>query len=176
MNFKKFFFGQKDLLSIGFSNIIGSGISAVFWFYLATLISPEEYGQIHYFLGIAAMGQLFSLIATPNALTVYVAKNIKIHSTLFFISLLTGILSAIVIFLLFFRFDASFLVLGYIIFELVNGFLLGKKLFSTYSKFFLTQKILTVIFGLGFYTLFGFEGVIYGLVLSYVPYSWVCIK
>ena len=176
MNFKKFIFGQKDLLSIGFSNIIGSGISAVFWFYLATLINPEEYGQIHYFLGIAAMGQLFSLIATPNALTVYVAKNIKIHSTLFFISLLTGILSAIVIFLLFFRFDASFLVLGYIIFELVNGFLLGKKLFSTYSKFFLTQKILTVIFGLGFYTLFGFEGVIYGLVLSYVPYLWVFIK
>jgi len=176
MNFKKNFSSQKDLLSIGFSNIVGSGISAIFWFYLATLINPEEYGQIHYFLGIAAMGQLFSLIATPNALTVYVAKNIKIHSTLFFISLLTGTLSAIIIFLIFFRFDASFLVLGYIIFELVNGFLLGKKLFSTYSKFFLTQKILTVIFGLGFFALFGFDGIIYGLVLSYIPYLWIFIK
>ena len=122
------------------------------------------------------MGQLFALIATPNAITVYVAKNIKIHSTLFFISILTGILSAIVIFALFFRFDASFLILGYIIFELVNGLLLGKKLFSTYSKFFLTQKILTLIFGLGFFTLFGFEGVIYGLILSYIPYIWVFIK
>ena len=157
MNFKKILFGQKDLMSIGFANIFGSGISAIFWFYLATLINPEEYGQIHYFLGIAAMGQLFSLIATPNAITVYVAKNIKIHSTLFFISILAGILSSVVIFFLFFRFDASILVLGYIIFELVNGFLLGKKLFSTYSKFFISQKILTVILGLGFYTLFGFE-------------------
>ena len=123
MNFKKILFGQKDLMSIGFANILGSAISSIFWFYLATLIDPNEYGQIHYFLGIAAMGQLFALIATPNAITVYVAKNIKIHSTLFFISILTGILSAIVIFALFFRFDASFLILGYIIFELVNGLL-----------------------------------------------------
>ena len=100
----------------------------------------------------------------------------EIHSTLFFISILAGILSSVVIFFLFFRFDASILVLGYIIFELVNGFLLGKKLFSTYSKFFISQKILTVILGLGFYTLFGFEGIIYGLVLSYVPYIWILIK
>ena len=166
MNFKKFLFGQKDIMSIGFANILGSGISAIFWFFLATLINPEEYGQIHYFLGIAGMGQLLSLVATPNAITVYVAKNIKIHSTLFFISLLAGGLSSIVIFLLFFRLDTSLLVLGYIIFELMNGFLLGRKLFSTYSKFFLSQKILTVIFGLGFYSLFGFDGVIYGLVLN----------
>ncbi len=176
MNLKKLFFGNKDLMSIGFANIFGSGISAIFWFYLATLIQPEEYGQIHYFLGIAAMGQLFSLIATPNAITVYVAKNIKIHSTLFLISILAGILSSIVIFFLFFRFDASILVLAYIMFELVNGFLLGKKLFSTYSKFFISQKILTVILGLGFFALFGFEGIIYGLTLSYVPYIWIFFK
>ena len=176
MNFKKILFGQKDLMSIGFANLLGTGIGAIFWFYLATLVSPDEYGQIHYFLGIAAMGQLFSLIATPNAVTVYVAKNIKIHSTLFFISLLAGTISSIIIFLIFFRFDVSLLVLCYIIFEFVNGFLLGKKIFSTYSKFFLAQKILTVIFGLGFYFLFGFEWIILGLSLSFIPYIWIIVK
>ena len=176
MNFKKILFGQKDLMSIGFANLLGTGIGAIFWFYLATLVSPDEYGQIHYFLGIAAMGQLFSLIATPNAVTVYVAKNIKIHSTLFFISFLAGIISSIIIFLIFFRFDVSLLVLCYIIFEFVNGFLLGKKIFSTYSKFFLAQKILTVIFGLGFYFLFGFEWIILGLSLSFIPYIWIIVK
>ena len=176
MNFKKILFGQKDLMSIGFANLLGTGIGAIFWFYLATLVSPDEYGQIHYFLGIAAMGQLFSLIATPNAVTVYVAKNIKIHSTLFFISFLAGIISSIIIFLIFFRFDVSLLVLCYIIFEFANGFLLGKKIFSTYSKFFLAQKILTVIFGLGFFFLFGFEWIILGLSLSFIPYIWIIVK
>ena len=176
MNFKKILFGQKDLMSIGFANLLGTCIGAIFWFYLATLVSPDEYGQIHYFLGIAAMGQLFSLIATPNAVTVYVAKNIKIHSTLFFISFLAGIISSIIIFLIFFRFDVSLLVLCYIIFEFANGFLLGKKIFSTYSKFFLAQKILTVIFGLGFFFLFGFEWIILGLSLSFIPYIWIIVK
>jgi len=176
MNFKEKIFGHKDLMSIGTANLFGSGISAIFWFSLASLINPEEYGQIHYFLAIAGMAQLLSLISTTNALQVYVAKNIKIHSTLFFISIITGIVSSLVVFLFFSRTDTSLLVLGYIIFELSNGFLLGKKLFSNYAKFFLTQKILTVIFGLGLYFTFGVDGIIFGLVLSYVPYIWILVN
>jgi O-antigen/teichoic acid export membrane protein len=176
MNFKEKIFGHKDLLSIGTANLFGSGISAIFWFSLASLINPEEYGKIHYFLGIAGMAQLLSLISTTNALQVYVAKNIKIHSTLFFISIIAGIVSSLVVFLFFSRTDTSLLVLGYIIFELSNGFLLGKKLFSNYAKFFLTQKILTVIFGLGLYFTIGVDGIIFGLVLSYVPYIWILVN
>jgi len=176
MNFKEKIFGHKDLVSIGSANLFGSGISAIFWFSLASLINPEEYGQIHYFLAIAGMAQLLSLISTTNALQVYVAKNIKIHSTLFFISIIAGIVSSLVVFLFFSRTDTSLLVLGYIIFELSNGFLLGKKLFSNYAKFFLTQKILTVIFGFGLYFTFGVDGIIFGLVLSYVPYIWILVN
>ena len=176
MNFRERLFGQKDILSIGFANLFGSGITAIFWFYIASLLGPAEYGQIHYFLAIAGMAQLVSLFATPNAITVYVAKNIRIHSTLFFISIIAGIVSSLVVFLFFSRTDTSLLVLGYIIFELSNGFLLGKKLFSNYAKFFLTQKILTVIFGLGLYFTFGVDGIIFGLVLSYVPYIWILVN
>ena len=176
MNFRERLFGQKDILSIGFANLFGSGITAIFWFYIASLLGPAEYGQIHYFLAIAGMAQLVSLFATPNAITVYVAKNIRIHSTLFFISIIVGIVSSLVVFLFFSRTDTSLLVLGYIIFELSNGFLLGKKLFSNYAKFFLTQKILTVIFGFGLYFTFGVDGVIFGLVLSYVPYIWILVN
>jgi len=176
MNFKEKIFGHKDLVSIGSANLLGNGISAIFWFSLASLINPEEYGQIHYFLAIAGMAQLLSLISTTNALQVYVAKNIKIHSTLFFISIIAGIVSSLVVFLFFSRTDTSLLVLGYIIFELSNGFLLGKKLFSNYAKFFLTQKILTVVFGLGLYFTFGVDGIIFGLVLSYVPYIWILVN
>ena len=176
MNFKEKIFVHKDLVSIGSANLLGNGISAIFWFSLASLINPEEYGQIHYFLAIAGMAQLLSLISTTNALQVYVAKNIKIHSTLFFISIIAGIVSSLVVFLFFSRTDTSLLVLGYIIFELSNGFLLGKKLFSNYAKFFLTQKILTVIFGFGLYFTFGVDGIIFGLVLSYVPYIWILVN
>ena len=170
-NFKKKIIGQKDLASIGFANIVGSGISAIFWLYLASVIEPIEYGEIHYFIAIAAFAQIISLVGSSNVLTVYTAKKIKIQATFFFISLLVAVVSAIVIIVIFFRFDAGLLVLCYVIFEMVNAVLLGRKAYTEYSKYFLTQKILMVVFGIGFYYLIGFDGILYGLVLSFVPYT-----
>ena len=90
--------GEKDLASIGIANIIGSGIAALFWFYIASIINPEEYGEIHYYLGITGIAQLFSLVATSNVFTVYTAKNIKIQSTLILICLGTSLVSAIILY------------------------------------------------------------------------------
>ena len=170
-NFKKKIIGQKDLASVGFANIVGSGISAIFWLYLASIIEPTKYGEIHYFIAIAAFAQIISLIGSSNVLTVYTAKKIKIQATLFFISLLIAVVSTIVIIVIFFRFDAGLLVLGYVIFEMINAVLLGRKNYIEYSKYFLTQKILMLVFGIGFYYLIGFDGILYGLVLSFVPYT-----
>ena len=172
-NIKGIVTGQKDLASIGFANLVGSGLGAIFWFYLASQIPPSDYGIIHYFLGIAGMAQLVSLISAPNTITVYTAKKVKIESTLFAISILGGIISSIIVFILFERIDVSFLILGYITFELVNATLIGKKLFNKYAKFFLIQKILTLVLGIGFYYIFGFEGVISALVLSFIPTVWI---
>ena len=144
-NFKKKIIQQKDLASIGFANITGSGISAVFWLYIASVIDPGEYGEIHYFIAIAALAQIISLIGSSNVLTVYTAKKIKIQATLFFISILVAITSAVIIIIIFSRLDAALLVLGYIIFEMVNAVLLGKKAYTEYSKYFLSQKILMLV-------------------------------
>ena len=65
----------KGISTIGLSNIVGTGISATFWLFIASSIGPEQYGEIHYFLGIAGIGQIFSLIATSNTMTVYSAKK-----------------------------------------------------------------------------------------------------
>jgi len=169
--FKNKIIGQKNLASIGFANIIGTGISAIFWLYLASVIEPAEYGEIHYFIAIAGLGQIISLIGSSNVLTVYTAKKIKIQATLFSISLLVAVVSAIVITVIFFRFDVGLLVLGYVIFELVNAVLLGRKAYTKYSKYFLTQKTLMVVLGIGFYYLIGFDGILYGFVLSFMPYT-----
>ena len=175
-NIKEKIIGQQDLAAIGFANLIGTGLAAIFWFYLASVINPDNYGEIHYFLGIAGMAQMISLVSTANVMTVYTAKNIKIQSTLFFLTICAGIISSIIVFILFERIDVSLLILGYIIFELVNGVLIGQKLFKRYAKFFLIQKILTLVLGITFYFAFGFEGVIFALVLSYVPSIWIIIS
>jgi O-antigen/teichoic acid export membrane protein len=166
----------KSLTSIGTADIIGSGIAAGFWFYLAILISPESYGELHYLLSIAGIVSYLTLIGSQNTITVYVAKKIQIQSTFNFISLISAIFGFIILFLIFDRIDIGFLVIGYTINNLVIGELFGKKEYKSYLKYILIQKISTPIFGISFFLGFGVDGVIYGLAITYTAFYYRIIK
>lgn len=161
---------QKGLISIGLADFLGTGITAIFWFYLASIIEPEKYGEIFYFLGIAGIATSIALLGTQNTITVFVAKKIKIQSALYFISVINGIVISFVIMIVFSKIDISFMILAYIINTLAIGDLLGRASFVSYTRYFLLQKILTLILGIGFYYLFGYEGIIFALALSYTGY------
>lgn len=170
------FSGIRDLTSVGFADVIGTGIAGIFWFYLATLIDAGQYGEINYFLGIASLAQILCLYGNQNTITVYIAKNIKIQTTFYLISLIAGSISTILIFGIFHRVDSAVLVFGYIISVLAIATLLGKKLYSKYSKYVLIQKVLTLILGIGFYFNFGVDGIIYALALSHIPFALIIFQ
>lgn len=161
----------RSLVTVGMSDVIGNGISAVFWFYLATLIEPEGYGELSYFIGIAGIISYITLIGSQSTITVYTAKGVNLQSTFYFLSLIGGTISFIVVGFIFHRLDVGLLVFGYIINNLVIGEILGRRLYNSYSKYMLLQKILTVFLGILFYYIFGINGVIYGLALSYIVFT-----
>ena len=165
----------KDIISIGSADIVGLGISAVFWFYLATQIIPSEYGEIHYFIGIATIGSAFSLIGTQHTITVYTAKKNNVVSTLFFVSLICSIGAGIVIFILVNRIDVSILAILIIFFTLGVGTCLGQKNYKKYATYFIIQRILMVTFGLISYFSFGVEGILFGIAASYLVYTKLII-
>ena len=166
----------KNIVSVGVADTIGVGLGAIFWLYMATLLDTEQYGEIHYFLGMAGLAFAISLIGTQNTITVFTAKNIRIEPTLYFITLIATSASAILLILIFYRLDVSLIIFGFIINELSIGYLLGKKIYTDYLKYVLTQRILTVSLGIGFYFLFGIEGIIYGLALSYIHFIIIFYK
>ena len=168
--------GKKGLLSIGFADIVGSAISGLFWLYIASQLNPDVFGELIYFISIAGLAQMVSLIGSSNALTVYTAKNVKIQSTLFVISILAAAISLAIITIFLNRIDAGLLAVGFVVFSLVNSVILGKKLFIKYSKLVLSQKILTLILGIGLYFVFDVYGIIYGLALSYIPHLVIFVK
>ena len=175
-NIKDRIIRKKGLLSIGFADIVGSAISGLFWLYIASQVNPDVFGELIYFISIAGLAQLVSLIGSSNALTVYTAKNVKIQSTLFLISLLATAISLATITIFYNRIDAGLLAVGFVLFSLVNSVILGNKLFVKYSKLVLSQKILTLILGLGLYFVFDVYGIIYGLALSYIPHLIIFVK
>ena len=166
-NLKDKLFAFKGLALIGSADIIGVGITGVFWLAIASFLEVEEYGELHYFIGIAGVAFAMTLIGTQHTITVYSAKKVNIISTLFFLSILAGTAAALIVFIIYNKLDVSLLLIAYVVNDMSVGYLLGKRLFANYSKYILTQRALTFILGFGFYFIFGAEGIIYALALSY---------
>lgn len=167
---------QEGLVSIGIGDLLGSGLGAIFWFYIAAVLTPEAYGELHYLISIAGIAQLISFIGNSSALTVYSAKNVNIQSTLFIISIIPTIISSIIIYILLERFDVIGLLFGYIVFESINSVFLGRRLFSQYSKILIIQKVVMIVLGVTFYFLFGAEGILFGIALSFIHYGYFFIR
>ena len=166
----------KGIGIIGFADGIGTVIGVIFWFYMASVLVPEQYGNMFYFLGITGIISYFTIVGGQNAITVYAAKNLNIQGTFYFLSLVLGLIAILFIVVIFNRVDIALVLLGYIVSNLAISYLLGKKLHQTYLKYALTQKILLITLGIGFFYVFGFDGILYAIGSSYLFYGIIICK
>lgn len=162
--------GLRGVSIIGSSDIASSIIGAVFWLYLASLLGAENYGQLSYFLSIASIASVVSILGTDNVISVYVAKKVKLESTIFLIPIVAGSIASIILYFAFSDLGISVYVLGAVIFGLATSEILAKGLFKSYSKYLLLTKILMVILSIGLYHIIGLEGVLIGVGLAFFVY------
>ena len=173
---KELFFRFKDLTTIGLANILSNGISVIFWLYVASLLGAEQYGEISYFIAIAGIASTVSLVGVGSTLVIYTAKEIRIQATLFFIAIVSSMITAIIVYFLYSNIGISFYIIGIVIFTLSTSEILGRKLYSDYSKYMISQRILMVVFSLGFYFLIGPTGILIGMGLAFFPYLFRIYK
>ena len=166
----------KNFGPVATSDTISGIIGSVFWLYLATMLSTDNYGEIQFFISIAGLGAGLALFANNNTITVFEVKKRGLTGILFLISLLAGVIVCIVLFIIYSRFDIIILTFGLISGEMIIGYFLGKKLFSKYAVMWILQKVLMVILGIGFYFIVGIEGIIYGISISYSPFAVIILK
>ena len=167
---KSIFTKFRGLSIIGFGNIVSSGISALFWFYLASLLGAEDYGEVSYFIAIASIASTIAILGAGNTIIVYTAKGEKIQSPIFFISIISSIVVLLATFAIFSKIGISLYILGSVIYTLATSELLGRKLYGSYSKYMIIQKCLMFGFSILFYYLIGLDGVILGIAISFLPY------
>ena len=168
--------GLKSVGILGFSAIVGNAISVIFWLYLANLLGPEKYGEINYLIAITYFASTISFVSGRYAIAIYTAKEVKIQSTLYLITIISSITAALVLFFLFNNIGMSFIVVGSVLFVLTTAELLGRKLFEKYSKYFIIQKILFVSFSISLYYLIGSQGIILGIGFSFIPFFYMAYK
>ena len=164
-NIRKKLFALKGLALIGSADIIGNAVSAIFWLVVASLLLVEEYGEISYFIAIASLG-ICCVVGSPETLMVFSTKHKKIIPTLLLLTLIFAVAASLIAFIIVQRFEIIFLIFSFIVLEVSITLLLGKKLYSKYSKFMLTQKILQFAIGIGLSFSLGVNGVLIGIALA----------
>ena len=171
-NIKDYFSKLKDLSTVGLGNGISIAIGGFFWIYLASIISTENYGEISYFIAIAAIAGVVSTLGAGTTVTVYSAKGEKLLRPIFSIVGISGIITSIFLFFLVTNLGVSVYIIGYVIFSILLAEFLGKKNYRNFSLLLIIQRILMVVFALLFYFLFGPEGVILGIGVSFLPFGF----
>jgi len=164
-NIRNKLFSYKGLALIGSADLIGGAISAIFWLVIASLLLVEEYGEISYFIAIASI-TICCVVGSPQALMVYSTKYEKIVPALLLLTLIFTAVASLIAFIIVQRFEIIFLVFSFIVLEASITLLVGKKLYTRYSKFLLTQKILQFIIGIGLSFSLGVNGVLIGIALA----------
>ena len=163
--------GLRSISQIGAATAGGNAIAAFFWIYMADLMGQEDYGELGYLLSIAAIASTISIVGGQWTMSVYTAKGVRIESSLYFISIITSTVTAIVLYFLFENVGMGVYVIGVVIFNLFVAEILGKKRYKTYSKIFFLQKIILVILAILLYYILGAEGVLLAYGISYLVFT-----
>ena len=166
----------KDLTSIGVAGIVTTIIGGIFWFFMASILGAEKYGEVSYLISIGIIASTFALAGNVNTLIVYRAKGEKIQTAIFFVSIISSVVVSLVLFLIVNNIEIGVYIIGYVIFSLIAAQLQGEKKFGKYAILLITQKILMVGLSFGMFYLIGFQGIIFGIALSFLPYSFILYK
>lgn len=157
------------------SEIISIVILGSFWIILATQLSADEYGEIQFFLGVAAISSGISIFGSGSSLTILLAKKLQIQSSIIIISFIAGTFSAITIFLIFNKLEISLLIFGVITYNLGIYILQGKQEYNKYLYYNIFQKIIFI--SLAEISIFlNFEQIILALSISQFIYFPTIIK
>jgi len=162
--------GIRNISTLATSTITGNAISALFWLYLAGLLGQENYGELGYLIAIAGIASNIALIGGEWVMTIYTAKGKEVQSVLYLISLVSSGISAVILYVIFQNVGLSTFVIGFVIFTLVISEIQGRKLYKTYAKFFVLQKLFFVLISLSLFQFIGAEGILLGYAFSYIPF------
>ena len=90
----------RGLIFVGTGNIASTAMGAIFWFFIASLMMTEDYGEISYVLSIGGIVGTIALLGAPDTITVFAAKGKKIQGSYYFIAIIASIISSIVLLIL----------------------------------------------------------------------------
>jgi len=170
--------GIKDLLTVGTSQFISQIIFGLFWLYLATILSKNEYGELGFLMSIANIAAVVSVLGLGGTVVIYEVKKENIFPASFLIVLNVAFLTAIITFLLYQNFSVSILGIGLAMYAFLISGLSSQKKYGLLSKYRIIRALVSIILAIILYQYIGIIGIIFGyffptlFILREIPIIW----
>ena len=159
---------KKSLRNISFvtiGNVVSTGLQAIFYLAIATILEPELFGEMSYLIAIAGTFSLFSRFGLNQSVTVYQAKkNVTLSNQINVLAAITSGAASIV--LLFINEYAAILCLGLSFFIMNQHNIWGLKKYKRGMFYAITRALLILAVSIPLFYVFEIPGILIGLAIS----------
>ena len=156
----------KTISIYSFSRIIASLSQIIFFLMFASLLSVEEYGQMSYLISLAATVAIITRFGLPLSIVVYQAKEKKeLANRLNALLLITSVIGGFSLF--FINYLVSLLCIMMSVFLMSQSNLVGLGKFRKNLVNAIIRGVLILIMPYLFYLIWGMEGILLGMTLSF---------
>ena len=155
----------KSFSYITFGRIISSAVPAVFFLIFATILVPEDYGVMGYFIALAGTVTVVSRFGLPQSVVVYLAKgeHLKANQVNMLAIISTSVASIALVFINEF---SALLCLGLSFFFLYQRNFLGKKEYKGFLKNSILRNVLAYVILFPLYFILDIPGIILGMAIG----------
>lgn len=164
------------LISIGIGDIGGYAIGMAFWFMIASVLEPAKFGEIAFFMGIAAVSSTIALLGSGNSLVVLISKKVPIISSFSLFSLMICVGISIILGIIFSRIDLCLLIISLTIGVIGTSILTGKHEYKKFGIYNISQKIILLTSALVIYFIFEKDFFLFSVAISYLIFLPIIIK
>jgi len=172
-NFIRKFGPDKGFTSVIGANTFSSIIGSIFWIYLATLLSTEDYGLLNYYLSIAFLLSTVSLFGLRTVVITYLPKALeKVQLQANFLILISNFIILIFLFIFFQHLPTILLLLGISFFEMACAEDLGRLKYKRYYLRRISARLLNLVLSLSLFFIMGIDGIILGYAISTLVFSY----
>ena len=168
---------SRDLLFVTAGNTTSSLIGALFWVFIASLLSVHDYGLVNYYLSLSLLLSVVSLLGLNTTVITFLAKgNEKLKFQANQLVLISNCIAVILLLIFIKSLAAGILLLAISFYTMSWAEILGRKENRKYAIVVMSQRFLQVILSLLLYYFIGLNGLIIGYALSALLLSYTFFK
>ena len=155
----------RNISFVTIGNVVSTGLQAIFYLLIATLLEPELFGEMSFIIAIAGTFSLFSRFGLNQSVTVYQAKkNATLSNQINVLAAITSGGASIV--LLFINEYAAILCLGLSFFIMNQHNIWGLKKYKRGMFYAITKALLILAVSIPLFYVFEIPGILIGLAIS----------